>query len=341
MKPAVSILISVYKVGQFIERCAESLFGQTFESIEYIFVDDASPDDSVARIQQVLDRYPHRKPAVRILRHPVNRGISYTRITALNAAGGEYLWFVDGDDYIEPAAVETAYRKATESRADIVVFAHFRAYSEKGARVVSVTPSEKEQYLGNILACRESFCIWNKLFARKLFIDHGVSFAPGVNYGEDYAIVPRLVFYAEKMVFLNTPLYHYTLFNSSAYTRKFRRESMGEMAEGLRLISDFLRTEAPGRDYSEFIRHAAIHVKINLLRLYGCSAAPDRAILLQLDDLFSEIGLKELLWGAPLPYWPVIFSARLHLRRILPLYCRLCRSLNQLRFFGLISIQGE
>ncbi|MBP5277253.1 MAG: glycosyltransferase family 2 protein, partial [Prevotella sp.] len=91
----VSILVPVYGVEQAIETCTESLFAQTYEQLEYIFVDDCSPDRSIEVLQQVLSRYPHRSKQVNILRHDVNRGLGAARLTALMAATGDFVMHVD------------------------------------------------------------------------------------------------------------------------------------------------------------------------------------------------------------------------------------------------------
>jgi glycosyltransferase involved in cell wall biosynthesis len=115
----VSILIPVYGVEKYIEKCAHSVFSQTFERIEYVFVDDCTKDGSVDKLQQVLELYPARKSSTRIIKHEKNRGVAAARQTAIDAATGDYLLFVDSDDYIEKNMVELLYKKAFEKNADI------------------------------------------------------------------------------------------------------------------------------------------------------------------------------------------------------------------------------
>ena len=121
MKPKVSIVVPVYKVEAYIEQFVRSLFEQTLEDLEFIFVDDASPDESVAIIKRVLDEYPQRKGQVKFIRHEHNMDLPQTRKDGLNAATGEYLIYVDSDDWVEPNYAELLYTKAQETNADIVV----------------------------------------------------------------------------------------------------------------------------------------------------------------------------------------------------------------------------
>ena len=97
----VSVVIPVYNVEKYIERCARSLFEQTLDSIEYIFVDDCSPDNSIAVMENVLAEYPHRKEQIKIIRHEVNQGPYAARRHALQAATGDYVISCDADDWVD------------------------------------------------------------------------------------------------------------------------------------------------------------------------------------------------------------------------------------------------
>ena len=104
----ISVLVPVYGVEKYIARCAESLFGQTYEDLEYVFVDDCTTDRSMAVLHEVMERWPGRKGQVRILRNDSNRGIGYTRQRLIDVATGDYVTFVDSDDYLPPRAIEPA-----------------------------------------------------------------------------------------------------------------------------------------------------------------------------------------------------------------------------------------
>ena len=121
----VSILVPIYKVEKYIERCAISLFEQTYDNIEYIFVDDCLPDNSISILKEVVERYPQRKNKVCILHHEKNRGLSAARNTAINAASGLFISHVDSDDYLDPDAIKLLVEKQLETGADIVTGNHY------------------------------------------------------------------------------------------------------------------------------------------------------------------------------------------------------------------------
>ena len=119
-KSKVSVIIPVYNVASYIERCARSLFGQTLREMEFIFVDDSSPDRSIQIVREVLKEFPHRVHQVKFLRNEQNKGLPAARINGLRVATGEYVYRCDSDDYLEPDVLETMYRAAKANDADIV-----------------------------------------------------------------------------------------------------------------------------------------------------------------------------------------------------------------------------
>lgn len=107
----VSILVPIYGVEQYIERCAKSLFEQTYSEIEYVFVNDCTKDDSIGVLNRVLEKFPQRKLQVRIINHEKNKGLGAARRTAILNANGDYILHVDSDDYIAKMLLKSWLRK--------------------------------------------------------------------------------------------------------------------------------------------------------------------------------------------------------------------------------------
>ena len=116
----VSILVPFYKVEKYVGRCVESLFAQTYQNIEYVFVNDCTKDRSVEILQQTIDRFPERKSQVILIQHEHNKGLGGARHTAFAASRGRYIMHVDGDDLLPLDAVEKLVKAAEKSGADIV-----------------------------------------------------------------------------------------------------------------------------------------------------------------------------------------------------------------------------
>lgn len=126
----VSILIPVYGVEKYIERCARSLFEQTYDNLEYIFVDDCSPDNSIAILKKVLEDYPERKAQVRIIRHERNKGLSAARNTATDAAMGDYIFYLDSDDEITRDCIEILIKPVQNNETIEIVAGNYENYYE-------------------------------------------------------------------------------------------------------------------------------------------------------------------------------------------------------------------
>lgn len=122
------MIIPVYNVGKFIERCVRSLMEQTMDNVEYIFVDDASPDNSIQILQKVIADYPNRRDNVRILTHAENKGLPAARNTGLAVATGEYIFHCDSDDFVEKDLLSTLYETARNENADIVWSDYYISY---------------------------------------------------------------------------------------------------------------------------------------------------------------------------------------------------------------------
>ena len=214
----VSVVIPVFKVSGFIERCACSLFGQTLKEVEYIFVDDASPDDSISILKECLERYPERKGQVRILAHEQNRGLPAARNTGLAVAAGEYVFHCDSDDFVEKDMLEEMYRAAKEKDADMV-YCDFYLSFEKNERYMSnpVYETAEDMFRKGLLGGAMKYNVWNKLVKRSLYTDNGILFPAGHAMGEDMTMI-RLAACAESVAYVQQAFYHYVKLNANAYS---------------------------------------------------------------------------------------------------------------------------
>ena len=119
--PKVSVIIPVYRTEKYIERCVRSLFNQTLDEIEYLFIDDCSPDNSIKILNNVLEDYPHRKEQVIIHRMSRNSGQAIVRNWGMQNATGEYVIHCDSDDWGDADMYRAMYDKAVEEHSDVVI----------------------------------------------------------------------------------------------------------------------------------------------------------------------------------------------------------------------------
>ena len=228
MKYDVSVLVPVYNVSKFIERCLHTLFSQTYDNIQYIFVNDCTPDQSIEIIQKVLNEYPQRKEHVKIINHDKNRGLAASRNTGIENAGGEYVLHIDSDDYIELDMVELMFGKAKEEDADIVV-CDFNIKWKETQKIASQYFTDKDQYLRDILNTKAMPGVVNKLIRRILYLENGIFPFEGINLGEDYVTTPKLISKARRISKVNKPLYHYIQYNEGSYTAIMNQKAIDDL----------------------------------------------------------------------------------------------------------------
>lgn len=173
--PKVSVIIPVYKAEVFIEKCCRTLFNQTLEDIEYVFVNDCSPDDSIQIIQRTLSEFPHRNSQVKIYSNPENLGVKKTREKGIALATGEYLIHCDSDDWIDLNMYETMYHTAKKDNADLVICGYTIEYRNKQTKVDYPVPFEKNDNLNIELSpIYGSLC--NKLAKRSMIKEKNIHF---------------------------------------------------------------------------------------------------------------------------------------------------------------------
>lgn len=214
----VSVIIPIFKVRNFIERCVCSLFEQTLKDVEYIFVDDATPDDSIEILKSCVDRYPGRKEQIQILTHEQNQGLPAARNTGLAVATGEYVFHCDSDDFVEKDMLEEMYNAAKANDVDMV-YCDFYLSFEKNERYMSNPAYETAEDVlkAGLLGGNMKYNVWNKLVKRSLYTENGIAFPAGHAMGEDMTMI-RLAACAKTVAYVPKAFYHYVKLNTNAYS---------------------------------------------------------------------------------------------------------------------------
>lgn len=238
MEIKVSICVPVYGVENYIERCAVSLFEQTYSNIEYVFVNDQSPDNSWNILHKVIARYPKLISRVKLLEHDKNRGSAAVRNTALVNASGDYIMWVDSDDYIETDAVERCISVVAEKDTDVVLF-NYQEIKIGGNRFVKIPHLAVKERTIALLKREIPVCLWCGIIRRSLYTDNNIKFKDDVNNGEDFSVMPRLAFWAKKVSYIDEFLYHYDCTRENTYTRRFSRDKSQQMFGAISVLEKF------------------------------------------------------------------------------------------------------
>ena len=217
--PKVSVIIPIYGVEKYIERCARSLFEQTLDDIEYLFIDDVTPDKSIDILKQVLVEYPFRKKQVVIHRMDTNSGQAAVRKWGIQNATGDFVIHCDSDDWIDVDMYRVMYEKAIREEADVVVcdFNYTDGISYK-RKVKACFSDSCDEFVLDMLYQKISWAVWNKLIRKELC--SSVKVFPLYAMGEDMVTI---ILSCEKISYVENAYYNY-YFNPNSIMNTLTRE---------------------------------------------------------------------------------------------------------------------
>lgn len=240
----VSILVPVYNVEKYFARCLETLFSQTYSDIEYVFVNDCTPDKSMHVLQEVLGKFSYRANCVKIIENKKNLGIAIVRNMLLENATGDYVLFVDSDDWIEVNAIEKFVDKALESNANIVGCDYFEEYPGKQVLFKQFYPSDHVEAMKAMTLLRIKGVLWKLFIRRELILHNGLFFVPEVQFGEDYIFCCKLFFYAKTFSCVDDALYHYVQYNPNNYSSTDSDLRINSFSRAISIVESFYREKA-------------------------------------------------------------------------------------------------
>ena len=230
--PAVSVIIPVYKVEPYMARCARCLFGQTLADIEFLFIDDCSPDRSIEVMRKVLEEFPARKEQATVFRMPRNSGQAAVRMQGIALARGEYVIHCDSDDYVDVNAYAALYGKAKAEDLDVVT-CDFTV--EQDGRALEQVRGECTS-VARMLQGKERWNLFCRMIRRNLL--EGLA-APVANVGEDMVISVQAQLKARRTGHVDRPLYFYC-FREDSITNAAGREALNARWESLMENARFL-----------------------------------------------------------------------------------------------------
>lgn len=205
MEPLVSIIVPIYKIEKYLRQCIDSLVAQTYRNIEIILVDDGSPDNC----GKICDEYAGKDSRIKVI-HKKNEGLSVARNTGIDIAKGDYLMFVDSDDWVEPPFCERALQTAILQGVDCVAVG-VNVINESGPIIKYDTALPGflsiEETISRLIDGRSPFnVVWNKIFKRSLF--KTIRFPRGIIY-EDQAVMYLLLHQSNGVYVIGDKLYNY------------------------------------------------------------------------------------------------------------------------------------
>jgi glycosyltransferase involved in cell wall biosynthesis len=299
--PGFTIVVPIYGVERYIRQCADTVLGQTYDKIQFIFVNDGTKDNSMQVLSELIEeKYKHLKPSILII-NKENEGLPAARRTGLEHATGDYVLHVDSDDWIELDTVERIARKSEETDADLICFKVFKEEAKRtrvrGNREYTI--EEKDRFVRDIMTHKAYGYTVNKCAKRKVYLENKVFFA---TYGmfEDVFLMTQLVYYADSYAHIDAPLYHYRRTNYESFTRQKRSKkrlfASRNMLDLYRSFEDHIPSSPIRESVGRIFYHAAwcsIIYRLGLFNEYP-----------EMQEMISNtpVGRRNLL-----PIWQQVF----------------------------------
>ena len=243
----ISVIIPIYKVHAYLSKCVESITAQTYGKLEIILVDDGSPDECPA----LCDAWALKDKRIKVI-HKENGGLSDARNAGIEIASGDYILFVDGDDYIAPDMCEKLLTAIEDSDADMAVCSFYWEYPDRQEiqpmSVLNGTVVSQSEILetwarfGGV----EFVVAWNKLYRRELFFTPEHIRYPVGRLHEDEFTSYRLLYAAKRVVFVDKPLYHYVQRGNSIMANLGER-NIRDFADAIQEYIPWAERHAPGK----------------------------------------------------------------------------------------------
>lgn len=273
MKPKVSIIVPIYNVEKYLARCFDSLLAQDLKEIEIIAINDGSKDSS----WEIVKEYGSKDHRIKIINTP-NRGVSAARNEGIKVANGEYIGFVDPDDWVENDMYETMYNYAASKNIDIVMCSYVREFESHSKvkkfnlpnLILYENEEVKKKFMRRLIGpINEEIAtpelldawgtVWSKLYRREIIKDNRIRFIDlnKIGTNEDNLFNMEVFFNAKSFLFVNSPYYHYWRANSKSITTGFKPDLLDQWNYLFSYIEEFLKIKNLNQEY-----YTALHNRI-------------------------------------------------------------------------------
>ena len=285
----VTILMPIYKVEMFLERTLDSIFTQSYSNIDYVFVNDCSPDNSLQVLKNTIAKYGVEESRYTIVNHPNNEGIAVSRADCLANAKGDYVYFVDSDDWIEKDAVEKMVSVTKEGTIDIVGCDFMKDYMS--GKTTYHHENYAETCRENMLRCLNydiATVLWKLLIRRSLFDNFTIT--PHVDIVEDYIMSVKLYYYAESFAAVPQAFYHYVQYNQARVSLQ-TLWSVSMHIKGVQEVEAFCREKGLYNDnVAHKLKLRKFNIKSNFLTKQLLDYKAYRKTFPEASEMWREMG---------------------------------------------------
>ncbi|MHA7608269.1 glycosyltransferase family 2 protein [Elizabethkingia meningoseptica] len=265
--PLVSIILPVYNAETTLHIAINSIMLQTYNHLELIIINDCSQDDTLALLYQYADKiaFHYKGIIVNIISHEQNKGVAAARNTGLNNASGEYIYYVDADDWIDSEAIEKMINEQQRSNADIVGCNWYLSFNHNERKMNQPTFTSPLNAIQQILNGTMRWNLWLFMVKRSLYEKYNIRFIDGMNMGEDLMVMIQLFIHSHHVSFINEGLYHYGQSNNDSLTKTYSEKHQQEVTTNLLIVEESLSRSHFSKNIGNGINFLKLNIKLPLL----------------------------------------------------------------------------
>lgn len=264
VKGLISIIIPVYNASAVIQRCLESINRQNYRKLEILFVDDCCTDDSMDKLNDFL-RQNITDLKIKCIHHEHNRGVAAARNTGLDNATGEYIYYLDADDFMEGNAIELMYREAERCQADITGCEWYLSFQKNERHMVQADANNGDELFVKMSRGVIRWNLWLFLVRRSLYEQNSIRFIEGMNMGEDMMVMMKLALCSGKTVIMHTPLYHYVQTKSDSLTKTWSTGYQRQIDANVNEVENYIRINRDDTCLKKELDYLKLNIKLPLL----------------------------------------------------------------------------
>ncbi|MGV3278826.1 glycosyltransferase [Rickettsiales bacterium LUAb2] len=293
--PQISVIIPVYNIAKYLDKCLTSVINQSFSNIEIIVVNDASTDNSL----EIISSYKEKDNRIKIINNDENLGISAVRNKGIKVAKGKYIHFVDGDDYLELNAYDKLYNFAENNNLDIILFGHARVRKNKIKNhyfIKKITKYKNKIFLTDndksfLLANKIGVTVWNKFYKADFIKNNNLLFIEGMLY-EDIPWSWQTIIAAKRISYINDILYYYVKRKTSIMGSKANAKLL-DIIPSMYVIYEYLLHNAIVPHYANLFTSKVTKTYLNFYR--KIDKQNKKIFYIKMQEYLRKMDLKEFL----------------------------------------------
>jgi glycosyltransferase involved in cell wall biosynthesis len=266
INPLVSIIIPVYQAEATLPGLLQSVCSQSYRYLELIFINDCSTDHSVQILREFGSKLSDaEETSLMIISHDQNLGVAAARNTGLDHASGEYIYFIDADDALEPDTIELLIHSALSNDADLVGCNWYLTFNQNERKMQQPTFSTPREAIKKMLNGSMRWNLWLFMAKRSLYKKHQIRFIPGMNMGEDLLVTMQLFIHAANVSYVDKALYHYGQSNKQSLTKLHTEAHIQQLSANVDAMERCLRNSNFAKNLDDDLDFLKLNIKLPLL----------------------------------------------------------------------------